>query len=68
MSQYRLADIFLRGKIMKCTLTYLETLTGETQKPESEVMTMAFQIELRQLWREHIFWHTTFAIRFPGIC
>ena len=42
---------------MESTLTYLETLTRETQKPESEVMTMAFQIGLRQLWREHILGH-----------
>ena len=33
---------------------YLETLIRETRKPESEVMTKAFQIGLRQLWREHI--------------
>jgi len=36
------------------TIGYLETLIRETQKPESEVMTKAFQIGLRQLWREHI--------------
>jgi hypothetical protein len=28
--------------------------TRETQKPEAEVMTMAFQVGLRQLWREYI--------------
>jgi hypothetical protein len=39
---------------MESTLTYLETLTRETQKTEAEVMTMAFQVGLRQLWREHI--------------
>ena len=39
---------------MENTLGYLETLIRETQKPESEVMTKAFQIGLRQLWREHI--------------
>ncbi len=39
---------------MESTITYLETLTRETQKPESEVLTKAFQIGLRQLWREHI--------------
>lgn len=39
---------------MKSTLTYLETLARETHKPESEVMTMAFQTGLRQLWREYI--------------
>ena len=39
---------------MKNTIGYLETLIRETRKPESEVMTKAFQIGLRQLWREHI--------------
>jgi hypothetical protein len=39
---------------MESTLTYLETLARETQKPEAEVITMAFQTGLRQLWREHV--------------
>lgn len=39
---------------MENTIGYLETLIRETQKPESEVMTKAFQIGLRQLWREHV--------------
>ncbi|MEW5720677.1 MAG: hypothetical protein AB1817_18775 [Chloroflexota bacterium] len=39
---------------MENTLTYLGTLARETHKPESEVMTMAFQVGVRQLWREHI--------------
>ncbi|CAG0947622.1 hypothetical protein ANRL1_04346 [Anaerolineae bacterium] len=39
---------------MDNTLTYLETLARETHKAESEVMTMAFQVGVRQLWREHI--------------
>jgi hypothetical protein len=39
---------------MENTIEYLETLIRETQKPESEVMTKAFQIGLRQLWREHV--------------
>lgn len=39
---------------MENTLTYLETLARETDKPEAEVMTMAFQTGLRQLWREYI--------------
>lgn len=39
---------------MKDMLTYLETLTRETEKPEAEVMTMAIMSGLRQLWREHI--------------
>jgi hypothetical protein len=33
---------------------YLENLLHATQKPESEVMTRAFQIGVRQMWREHI--------------
>lgn len=39
---------------MTNVLTYLETLVRETRKPEAEVMTLAFQTGLRQLWREHI--------------
>ena len=34
--------------------TYLETLMRQTHKSEAEVLTLAFQIGLRQLWREHI--------------
>ena len=33
-------------------LSYLEILVRETQKPEAEVLTLAFQAGLRQLWRE----------------
>lgn len=36
------------------TLAYLEMLARKTQKSEAEVMTMAFQAGLRQLWREHV--------------
>jgi hypothetical protein len=32
----------------------METLARETHKPEAEVMTMAFQTGLRQLWWEYI--------------
>ena len=39
---------------MESIITYLEALTRETKKPEAEVITMAFQIGLRQLWRELI--------------
>ena len=39
---------------MATTLTYLETLVRETQKPESEVIALAFQAGLRQLWCERI--------------
>ena len=37
---------------MATVLTYLETLIRETQKPEAEVMALAFETGLRQLWRE----------------
>jgi hypothetical protein len=33
---------------------YLETLMRQTHKSEAEVLTLAFQAGLRQLWREHI--------------
>jgi len=33
-------------------LSCLEILVRETQKPEAEVLTLAFQAGLRQLWRE----------------
>ncbi len=39
---------------MTDTLTYIETIMRETHKSEAEVMTMAFQTGLKQLWREHI--------------
>jgi hypothetical protein len=32
----------------------LDTLVRETHKPEAELMTLAFQTGLRQLWRERI--------------
>ena len=37
---------------MATTLTYLESLARDLHKPEAEVMTMAFEAGLRQLWRE----------------
>ena len=37
---------------MDSVTTYLDTLIRETHKPEAEVMTWAFQVGLRQLWRE----------------
>lgn len=37
---------------MTSPLAYLETLAREYEKPETEVMTMAFEAGLRQLWRE----------------
>jgi hypothetical protein len=33
-------------------INYLEILTRETHKSESEIMTMAYETGLRQLWRE----------------
>ena len=39
---------------MENTLTFLENLTRETHKQESEVISMAFQVGIKQLWREHI--------------
>jgi len=39
---------------MTNVMTYLEALVRETHKPEAEVMTMAFQTGLRQLWRERM--------------
>lgn len=38
-------------------LEYLETLARETGKPETELMTMAFKVGLRQLWRERALGH-----------
>ena len=35
-------------------LTYLETLARETHKTETEVMTLALETGLRQLWRERV--------------
>jgi hypothetical protein len=35
-------------------LTYLETLVRETNKSEAELVALAFQTGLRQLWRERI--------------
>lgn len=39
---------------MESTISYLETLVRETHRPETEVMTLAFQTGIRTLWREHI--------------
>jgi hypothetical protein len=39
---------------MTQTTTYLETLVRETGKPEAEVLTLAFQAGLRQLWWDHV--------------
>jgi hypothetical protein len=37
---------------MPGALVYLEELVRETRKPEAEVLTLAFKVGLRQLWRE----------------
>lgn len=39
---------------MEDTINYLQMLARDTKKSEAEVMTMAFQTGMRQLWREHI--------------
>lgn len=38
----------------KSATTYLEALVSETRKSEAEVMGLALQTGLRQLWREHV--------------
>jgi hypothetical protein len=35
-------------------LDYLEKLVRETRKSEAEVMTLAIQTGLRQMWREYV--------------
>ncbi len=39
---------------MRDTLTCLQILARDTGKSGAEVMTMAFQTGMRQLWREHV--------------
>lgn len=39
---------------MNKTFSYLEMLSRETDKSESEVMTIAFQKGVQQMWRERI--------------
>ena len=39
---------------MASALAYLEILSQETNKAESELMTQAFEAGVRQLWRERI--------------
>jgi hypothetical protein len=39
---------------MADVLGYLETLIRETQKPETEMLTLAFETGVRQLWRERV--------------
>ncbi|MDH3600876.1 MAG: hypothetical protein OEU26_14715 [Candidatus Tectomicrobia bacterium] len=39
---------------MESVATYLEQLARETDKPEAEVMALAVQIGLKQLWRERV--------------
>jgi hypothetical protein len=47
----------MSGPTMENVLTYLETLVQETNRPEAEVLTMAFRTGVRQLWRERILGH-----------
>jgi hypothetical protein len=37
---------------MATTSTYLARLARELKRPEAEIMTMAIEVGLRQLWRE----------------
>lgn len=39
---------------MPHAIAYLETLVQETHKTEAEVVAMAFETGLRQLWRERV--------------
>ena len=39
---------------MRKALAYLETLVQETHKTKAEVVALAFETGLRQLWRERI--------------
>jgi hypothetical protein len=39
---------------MAVTASVLEQLVRDTQKPEAEVVAMATEVGLRQLWREHL--------------
>lgn len=47
----------MSGPTMENVLTYLETLVRETNRPEAEVLTLAFRTGVRQLWRERILGH-----------
>ena len=39
---------------MSSTLSYLENLSRESSMPEAEIMSRAFQVGVRQLWRDHV--------------
>jgi hypothetical protein len=39
---------------MSAAVSFLEQLMRDTQKPEAEVMALASEVGLRQLWREHV--------------
>lgn len=39
---------------MDSAISYLKKLTDASRRPEAEVMTRAFQVGLRQLWREYV--------------
>ncbi len=39
---------------METISTYLQTLVKKTRKPEAELMSLAVEVGLRQLWREYV--------------
>lgn len=39
---------------MQNTSSYLNTLVRETHKSEAEIMTLAFQVGMRTLWRDWV--------------
>jgi len=39
---------------VSATISFLEQLARDTHKPETEVMALAMETGLRQLWREHV--------------
>ncbi|MCB0058402.1 MAG: hypothetical protein KDE45_15300 [Caldilineaceae bacterium] len=39
---------------MATVLAYLESISRDTNKSETEVMAMAFEVGMRQLWREQV--------------
>ena len=47
----------MSGPTMENVLPYLETLVQETNRPEAEVLTLAFRTGVRQLGRERILGH-----------
>lgn len=58
LSRYRTSWHFGRVWYFLCIVAtsrgYLESLLRDTQKTEAEVVAMAFETGLRQLWREQV--------------